>query len=86
MHAAAPAGRNFGKLPFRLKLAYASGQLVDGVVSTALSLFLLFYLTAVCGLSGGLAGAAVSFGLLVDAVLDPLIGSVSDGWLSLIHI
>lgn len=82
MAAPASATREFAPLPLGVKLAYASGQLVDGVASTALGLFLLFYLTTVCGMSGGLAGAAVAAGLLVDAVLDPLIGSLSDNWRS----
>ena len=61
-----------------LKTLYASGALVDGISSTALSSFLFFYLTAVCGLSGSLAGVSAFVALGVDAVADPLIGSISD--------
>ncbi len=43
---------------------------------------MLFYVTAVCGLPGVLAGVALGAGLVVDAVVDPLIGSLSDGWRS----
>jgi glycoside/pentoside/hexuronide:cation symporter, GPH family len=63
-------------------LGYSSGQLVEGIVTNALLVFLLFYATSVCGLSGGLAGLALSAGLVVDAVMDPLIGSLSDSWRS----
>ena len=70
------------KLPLALKLGYASGQMVDGVVTNTLNIFLLFYLTAVCGMPGALAGAALSAGLIVDALMDPLIGSVSEAWRS----
>ncbi len=42
-------------------------------------MFVLFYVTAVCGLPAGLAGVALGAGLLVDAVMDPFIGSLSDG-------
>jgi GPH family glycoside/pentoside/hexuronide:cation symporter len=69
-------------LKFGVKIGYASGQLIEGVINNVLSVFLLFYLTTACGLSGGLAGAALSVGLIVDAVMDPLIGSLSDGWRS----
>lgn len=69
-------------LPMRLTLPYSAGQIVDGAVSTALSTFLFFYVTAVCGLSAGLAGLALAVGLIVDAVLDPFIGSSSDAWRS----
>lgn len=77
---AASQGRGFAPLPTGLRLAYASGSLLDCIVTQGLNIFLLFYLTAVCGLPGGLAGAAISVGLVVDAVVDPLIGSLSDAW------
>ncbi len=64
------------------KVRYAAGAAIDGVTSNALNLFLMFYVTAVCGLPGTLAGLALSVGLVVDAVSDPLIGSLSDGWRS----
>ncbi|WP_304362131.1 MFS transporter [Collimonas fungivorans] len=67
------------RLPLRTKLAYASGAAVESIISNSLNIFLLFYVTAVCGLSGGLAGAALAIGLVVDAVAEPLIGSISDG-------
>lgn len=70
------------RLPFSQKLGYSAGQIVDGVVTQSVNLFVLFYATAVCGLSGALAGIALAAGLVVDAVVDPLIGSVSDGWRS----
>ena len=75
-------GRHLAPLPLKLKLGYSAGQIVDGVITNALNVFLLFYVTAVCGLPGGLAGAALAIGLIVDAVVDPLIGSSSDGWRS----
>jgi GPH family glycoside/pentoside/hexuronide:cation symporter len=59
------------------KLIYGSGALADGMANTALGL-LFFYMTAVCGLSGTLAGASFVIALLVDSVADPLIGSLSD--------
>lgn len=69
-------------LLLRTILGYASGQLVETVVGNALAVFLLFYVTAACGLPGALAGAAISVGLVVDAGMDPLIGSLSDNWRS----
>jgi glycoside/pentoside/hexuronide:cation symporter, GPH family len=64
------------------RLAYAAGAGIDGATSNGLNLFQMFYVTAVCGLPGTLAGLALSLGLIVDAVMDPLIGSLSDGWRS----
>ena len=65
-------------LPLRLALPYSAGQVVDSALTNALGTFLLFYVTAVCGLGPGLAGVALGIGLVLDAVLDPVIGSVSD--------
>lgn len=77
-HAAARAAR----LPFGRKLGYSAGQLVELIVASTLNIFVLYYATAVCGLSGGLAGLALGAGLVIDAVMDPVIGSLSDGWRS----
>jgi len=67
-------------LPFLPKIAYSAGAFVDAVTNNVLTVFGLFYVTAVCGVSGAAAGVALSAGLIVDAALDPLIGSISDGW------
>ncbi len=71
-----PAARQ--KLKPGFKLLYGFGCVVDGVSTTALTYFALFYFTAVCGLPGSWAGAAVFIGLIVDSVIDPLIGLLSD--------
>lgn len=65
-----------------VKLAYAAGGLLDGVANQAVSIFFFFYATTVCGAPSALAGMAVAAGLVVDAAVDPLIGSLSDGWRS----
>lgn len=67
----APLGLGF-------KFFYGAGALVEGTITAALTYFLLFYLTSVCGMSGTAAGIALLIGLLVDAVADPLIGLMSD--------
>jgi GPH family glycoside/pentoside/hexuronide:cation symporter len=76
--AQAPSLDRGDRLNLRLKTLYASGSLVDGVNNTVLGTFLFFYLTAICGLSGALAGASSFAALAIDAVADPLIGSLSD--------
>jgi GPH family glycoside/pentoside/hexuronide:cation symporter len=78
-HPASIAAGRLAPLPFGIKIGYSLGQVLDGIVSQSLSIFLFFYVTAVCGLPGGLAGIALATGLGVDAVMDPLIGSASDG-------
>jgi GPH family glycoside/pentoside/hexuronide:cation symporter len=66
------------RLSAQTKTLYGVGCVVDGVSTTALTYFALFYFTAVCGLPGALAGVAVFIGLMVDSVVDPLIGLLSD--------
>lgn len=81
--AAAPAIRREGRseiIPRKTKVLFAFGDTIDGFSTTAAATFHLFYLTAVCGLSGSLAGISVFISLWFDAFIDPLIGSVSDNW------
>jgi len=61
-----------------IKSVYGSGALLDGMANGALG-FLFFYMTAVRGLSGALAGLSMVIALIIDSVADPLIGSLSDG-------
>lgn len=75
-----PAQRTL--LPLGRKIGYGAGQLVELIVGSMLNIFVLFYVTAVCGLPGGLAGIALGAGIVIDSVMDPLIGSLSDGWRS----
>ncbi len=66
------------KLSLGTRLAYGLGQLAEGVKTTAFSTFLLFYYNQVLGLSGAAAGLALGIATVVDAVTDPLMGSISD--------
>lgn len=81
-HHAGPHGRLQGRLPATRKAAYGAGQLVELTVESTLNIFILFYATAVCGLSGALAGLAIGAGVVIDAIVNPLIGSLSDSWRS----
>ncbi|MEQ8486809.1 MAG: MFS transporter [Pseudomonadales bacterium] len=65
-------------LTWKLRLAYAVGQLPEGIKSAAFGFFLLFYFNQVLGLPGTLAGIALFIALCFDAVSDPLVGSLSD--------
>ncbi len=65
-------------MSWRIRILYGLGQLPEGIKSAAFGFFLLFYYNQVLGLSGTLGGIAVFLALLVDAVSDPLVGSLSD--------
>ncbi len=62
----------------RIKAIYAAGQVAQSGGFEAAIGFIFFYYTAVLGLSGSLVGAALAISLGFDAVVDPLIGSISD--------
>jgi glycoside/pentoside/hexuronide:cation symporter, GPH family len=72
-HAARSAKLGLGALS-----VYGSGALVENVTTAAIGGLLFFYLNVICGLSGGLAGLALGLTLLVDASIDPVVGSISD--------
>src|SRR5262245_57568906 len=71
-----------GRLGFGTKLVYGIGQAAEGLKNTAFGIFLLFYYNQALGLPGTLAGIALGASLLVDAFVDPLVGSISDNFRS----
>jgi Na+/melibiose symporter-like transporter len=72
---AAPARR---RVAGSTKLYYGFGSVAEGTKSTAFNVFLLFYYNQVLGVPGVLTGAAIFIALCMDAVTDPLVGSLSD--------
>ena len=68
------------KLPFGIKYAYGVGEMSEGIKNSAIATFLLFYYSQLLGLSPALAATAVGTSMVIDAFIDPVIGSVSDHW------
>jgi glycoside/pentoside/hexuronide:cation symporter, GPH family len=60
------------------KFFYGMGNLGYGVVAQTYNSFIMFFGTAVIGLSGTLMGIAVAASVLWDAITDPIIGYLSD--------
>ncbi len=60
------------------KLLFGSGSVAEGTKTTAFNVFLLFYYNQVLGVPGTWTGAAIFLALCVDALTDPLVGSLSD--------
>jgi GPH family glycoside/pentoside/hexuronide:cation symporter len=67
-----------GRLGLPMLGFYGVGGFADNMAIFGLGHMLLFYLTIVCGLSGSQAGLAVGIALVVDAFVEPLMGSMSD--------
>ncbi|MBW2314413.1 MAG: MFS transporter [Deltaproteobacteria bacterium] len=61
-----------------LRIAYGIGSIADGAKNAAFNGFLVLYYTTVLGLPGTLSGLAIFIALCVDAITDPLVGSISD--------
>ena len=67
-----------GPISPRLKLIHGSGAVAFGVKDSGFSFFLLPYYNLVLGVDAGLVGAALATALVIDALVDPLIGHLSD--------
>ena len=74
-----PATPRRGELrpPAAVKFFYSIGQFIESGY-LAINTFIFFYYTAVLGISGSLVGLALAISMAVDAVFDPLIGSLTD--------
>lgn len=67
-----------GPLPMRLRLVHGAGAVAFGVKDNGFSFFLLIYYNQVLGMDAGMVSLALLIALLVDAIVDPLIGNLSD--------
>lgn len=65
-------------LSFGTKLCYGIGGLGYSSMSQTLNNFIMFFATAVMGISGSLVGIAIAISSLWDGVSDPLVGYLSD--------
>jgi GPH family glycoside/pentoside/hexuronide:cation symporter len=71
-----------GRVPLSTRALLGIGLAAEGTQNVAFNTFVLFYYNKVLGLSGTWTGAALFLALCIDAVMDPLVGSLSDGWRS----
>jgi len=67
-----------GPLPLRLKLIHGFGAVAFGVKDSGFSFFLLLFYNQVLGMDAGQVSLALLIALLVDAVVDPILGNLSD--------
>src|SRR5438128_12311031 len=71
-----PARRELGTL--RAKLFYGSGSIAYGVKDFGFGTLLLLYYNQVVGLPAAEVSFAIFLVLCIDAVVDPMIGQISD--------
>lgn len=74
---ASPAG--ISEVSYRVKLMYAVGDIANSIKVVTFGLYSLFFATVVMGLPGTLVGVIGFFAILWDALIDPLIGHITDG-------
>lgn len=67
-----------GRLPLRVKLVAGFGSVAFGVKDSGFSFFLLIFYNQVLGMDAGIVSLALLIALLVDAVVDPILGNLSD--------
>lgn len=67
-----------GPLPLRLKLIQGFGAVAFGVKDNGFSFFLLIFYNQVLGMDAALVSLALLIALLVDAMVDPILGNLSD--------
>ena len=69
------------RLPMVSRLAYATGSIAFGMKAVAIGVVMLFY-NQVLGLPSVWVSFAIGVALIIDAVVSPLIGQMSDMWRS----
>jgi len=67
-------------LPTSTKVLYGIGSVAYGVKDNGFQFFLLLYYNQVLGLPEAWVGLGIMVALLVDALIDPLVGYASDHW------
>jgi glycoside/pentoside/hexuronide:cation symporter, GPH family len=66
------------RVPLPTKVAYGVGAIAYGIKENGYSTFLLLFYNQVVGLPAGAVGTIIGIALIFDAMIDPLIGVLSD--------
>lgn len=71
-----------GKVPVTTKVLQGTGGIVNSHKDFAFNSFVLLYYSQILGLSASLVAIVIAISVLVDAVSDPIVGSLSDNFKS----
>ena len=71
-----------GKVPISTKTYQGFGGLVNSHKDFAFNTFLLLYYSQILGLSASLVSIVIAISLIIDAISDPIVGSISDNYKS----
>ena len=78
MTAAVTATAPVERVALRTKIFFGLGSAAETIGLAVIGGFAQFYYNQILGMSATLAGLAISAGLILDAVSDPIMGSLSD--------
>jgi glycoside/pentoside/hexuronide:cation symporter, GPH family len=67
-----------GRVPLGTKLAYGLGAAAYGIKDNGFTVFLGFYYHQIVGVSPGVVGLIIFCALVFDAIIDPVLGVLSD--------
>jgi Na+/melibiose symporter-like transporter len=80
--AVAPNSGADSKVTLRTKFMFGIGAAGESATNWIFNILVFFFYQQILGLSGSLAGIAVALAIISDAVTDPLVGSISDRFVS----
>ena len=66
------------RLSVKIKLGYAAASVPDAGTYILVNMYFLFFLTTVVGIDPAVAGGIAAFGIVVNALLCPIMGYISD--------
>jgi len=66
------------RVPLRTKLAFGVGTVAFGIKDNGFGVFLLLFYNQVVGLPAEAVGATIGLALVLDALIDPVVGNLSD--------
>lgn len=66
------------RLSLGIKLSYGIGDIANNIFIVTTGMYLLFFLTNVVGVNPALAGTMLLIPKLLDVILDPIMGAISD--------
>lgn len=64
------------------KMLYGLGSVAFGIKDNGYRVFLLLFYNQVVGMDPRAVGLAISLALIIDCVIDPVLGEISDNWRS----
>ncbi|MFP6809155.1 MAG: MFS transporter [Pseudomonadales bacterium] len=74
--------KRVGAVPLSTKIFQGFGGIVNSHKDFAFGTFLLLYYSQILGLSASLVSVVIAISLLIDAITDPIVGSISDNYKS----